>query len=67
MQGPATVVPEPLELADDVLDAVKLEEMHYTIVTNTLNGAQRVVQGPTLLFPVRVRVRVRIRVRVRVR
>ena len=51
VQGPATVVPEPLELADDVLDAVKLEEMHYAIVTNTLNGAQRVVQGPTLLFP----------------
>ena len=51
VQGPATVVPEPLELAEHVLDAVKLEEMHYAIVTNTLNGAQRVVQGPTLLFP----------------
>jgi len=51
VQGPATVVPEPLESADGVLDAVKLQEMDYTVVTNTLNGAQRVVQGPTLLFP----------------
>merc|ERR1719313_652437 len=25
--------------------------MDYAVVTNALNGAQRVVQGPTLLFP----------------
>ena len=52
VRGPATFTPRALEtFREGVQDALKLKEMDYAIVTDTLTGAQRVESGPQLFFP----------------